>query len=107
MVTTSGTFIPDDDDGSLVFFQATKLDDCCFDTLTEMVRRRILRYFIRHDLVEEWDVSQMMTWQAGHSGCAINGSVVAAADDRFGLERLLRYCARPVFASNRLAALIS
>jgi hypothetical protein len=44
----------------------------------------------------------MLTWQ-GHGGFSINGSVVAAADDRFGLERLRRYCARPAFASNRLA----
>lgn len=101
VVTTSGTFKPDDDDGSLVFFQATKLDDCCFNTLTAVVRRRILRYLVRHDLLDEWDASQMLTWQ-GHGGFSINGSVVAAADDRFGLERLLRYCARPVFASNRL-----
>ena len=68
-----------------------------------MVRRRILRYLVRHDLLDEWDASEMMTWQAGHGGFSIDGSVVAAADDRFGLERLLRYCARPAFASNRLA----
>ena len=66
-----------------------------------MVRRRILRYLVRHDLLDEWHASQMLTWQ-GHGGFSINGSVVAAADDRFGLERLLRYCARPAFASNRL-----
>ena len=102
VVTTSGTFKPDDDDGSLVFFQATKLDDCRFNTLTEVVRRRILRYLVRHDLLDEWDASQMLTWQ-GHGGFSINGSVACAADDRFGLERLLRYCARPAFASNRLA----
>jgi hypothetical protein len=28
---------------------------------------------------------------------------ISASDDRFGLERLLRYCASSVFASNRLA----
>ena len=48
VVASSGTFAADND-GRLVFFGATKLDNCCFESLTEIVRRRILRYLVRHD----------------------------------------------------------
>jgi hypothetical protein len=96
VVTTSGTFKPDDDDGSLVFFQATKLDDCCFNSLPEVVRRRILRYLVRHDLRDEWYASQMFSWQ-GHGGKATAGfplmgpwapppMTISASDDHFGLR---------------------
>ena len=40
----------------------------------------------------------------GHnSGFSLDASVRIEANDRAGLERLLRYCARPVFASVRLS----
>ena len=35
-------------------------------------------------------------------GRVLGGRLGAVADDRRGLERLLRYCARPVFAQKRL-----
>jgi hypothetical protein len=34
---------------------------------------------------------------------SFDASVRIVADDRRGLERLLRYCARPLFAQERLA----
>ena len=37
-----------------------------------------------------------------HSGFSVDTSVCIAAQDRAGLERLLRYCARPAFALDRL-----
>ena len=37
-----------------------------------------------------------------HSGFSLDTSVCIAAQDRTGLERLLRYCARPPFALQRL-----
>ena len=33
-----------------------------------------------------------------HSGFSVDTNVCIAAQDRAGLERLLRYCARPAFA---------
>jgi hypothetical protein len=33
---------------------------------------------------------------------SVDASVRIASDDRRGLERLIRYCARPVFAQERL-----
>ncbi len=45
---------------------------------------------------------EMASW--GHnSGFSLDASVQIDAKDSAGLERLLRYCARPVFASERLA----
>ena len=41
--------------------------------------------------------------QWGHEGgFSLNADVTVAAWDRAGLECLLRYCARPIFASERL-----
>ena len=45
----------------------------------------------------------MLTWQAS-GGFSIDASVHIPARDRAGLERLLRYCARPPFALDRLVA---
>jgi len=48
------------------------------------------------------EVEAMLDWSHG-GGFSVDASVRIAADDRRGLERLLRYCARPVFAQERLA----
>jgi hypothetical protein len=37
-----------------------------------------------------------------HSGFSVDTSVRIEAHDRAGLERLLRYCARPAFSMQRL-----
>ncbi len=47
-------------------------------------------------------VCEMASW--GHnSGFSVDASVRIGAKDCAGLERLARYCARPVFASERLS----
>jgi hypothetical protein len=44
----------------------------------------------------------------GHEGgFSLNADVTVAAWDRAGLERLLRYCARPIFAASLWAMLIA
>ena len=44
-----------------------------------------------------------LRFHARHGGgFSVNASVCIAGDDRAGLERLLRYCARPPFAMERL-----
>jgi hypothetical protein len=42
----------------------------------------------------------MLSWNT--SGFSLDASVLIDAQDREGLERLIRYCARPIFASSRL-----
>ncbi|MCH7532425.1 MAG: transposase [Gemmatimonadetes bacterium] len=45
----------------------------------------------------------MLSWQ-GSGGFSIDASVRIEGEDRAGVERLLRYCARPPFALERLYA---
>jgi hypothetical protein len=46
----------------------------------------------------------MLSWQ-GSGGFSVDATVRIQGDDRAGIERLLRYCARPPFALERLHAL--
>jgi hypothetical protein len=64
----------------------------------------VLRHFHTHSLLDETDALGMLTWQ-GSGGFSIDASVRIEGDDRAGIERLLRYCARPPFALERLHAL--
>jgi hypothetical protein len=61
----------------------------------------VLSYFKRHGLLTSDEVLDMKTWQ-GSGGFSLHGDVLIEARDRKGLERLIRYCARPAFASERL-----
>ena len=54
-------------------------------------------------LLERHVTDDMLTWQAS-GGFSIDASVHIPARDRAGLERLLRYCARPPFSLERLEA---
>ena len=64
------------------------------------MRRRILRAFVGRGLLESCDAKDMLACQ--HSGISVGAGVCIAAHDRAALERLLRYCARPPFAMDRL-----
>jgi hypothetical protein len=64
----------------------------------------VLRYFRNHGLLDELGTRDMLSWQ-GSGGFGIDASVRIEGEDRAGLERLLRYCARPPFALERLHAL--
>jgi hypothetical protein len=65
------------------------------------VRRRLLRVFARRGLLPADDAQAMGQWAHG-GGFSVDASVRIAAGDRVGRERLLRYCARPPFALDRL-----
>jgi Putative transposase len=67
------------------------------------VRRRVLRWFALRGLLEAVDVKSMLGWE--HGGFSLDAAVRIAGDDRAGLKRLLRYCARPAFALERLTGL--
>jgi hypothetical protein len=53
--------------------------------------------------IEPDAVREMLAWE--NSGFSQDAAVRVAAHDRAGLERLLRYCARPPFALERLERL--
>jgi hypothetical protein len=68
------------------------------------VRQRILRAFVRRGLIGKGDRDEMTGWEHG-GGFSLDASVCIGGDDRAGLERLLRYCARPPFALEHLQQL--
>ena len=85
----------------LRFHEATDLTPQLLERLQHTVRSRVLRHFRRHGLLEPHEAEDMLSWDHG-GGFSLNASVRIEATDREGLERLIRYCARPPFALERL-----
>jgi hypothetical protein len=64
-------------------------------------RRRILRLFVRRALRAADAAKDRSAWQ--HDGdFSLDAGVRSEGHDRPGMERLLRYCARPPFARERI-----
>jgi hypothetical protein len=103
LAVTDGLFAREHDQeaDALRFRPAADLNAKRARALTPTVQRRILRLYVRRRLLTEADAADMLTWR-GTGGFSLDGSVRIAAHDRVGLERLLRYCARPPFALHRL-----
>jgi len=87
-------------DGQVQFRPAQPLTAEVLAAIATQVRRRVLRWFARSGLLEAADAQDMLTWE--HAGFSLDAAVRMAGDERAGLERLLRYCARPAFALERL-----
>jgi hypothetical protein len=90
--------------GGVVFHTAAGLDAPAVAAVQACVRRRLLRVFARRGLLPGAAAQAMRQWQHG-GGFSVDGSVRIEAADRAGRERLLRYCARPPFALDRLREL--
>ena len=86
---------------SIRFHEATALSPQLLDRLQHTVRSRVLRHVRRQGLLEPHEANDMLTWDHG-GGFSLDASVHIEAHDRAGLERLIRYCARPPFALGRL-----
>ena len=63
------------------------------------VHQRVLRAFVRHALLDRRDGDEIGGWAHG-GGFSLDATVRIAGADLAGRERLLRYCARPPFASS-------
>jgi hypothetical protein len=98
-----GVFEPDPQDG-VRFFALEGLDGQDAEAVQAQVRRRILRAFVRRGILQKEDRRDMEPWEHG-GGFSLDASVRIEANDRRGLERLLRYCARPPFAAERIEEL--
>ena len=94
-----GVFVPRDE-GSIRFLPAQALTPRDVAAIAEQVRRRVLRWFARRGLLDADDAHDMLGWD--NAGFSLDASVRIAGHDRAGLERILRYCARPPFALERL-----
>jgi hypothetical protein len=79
-------------------FHASRASDHkLLDEVHGKIRRRLLRALIRRGVLDPEDAEAMANWAHG-SGFSLGASVRIERTDRQGLERLLRYCARPAFA---------
>jgi hypothetical protein len=85
----------------VVFHAAAGLDEAVIAAVQAQVRRRVLRTFVRRGLIEKCDAEEMAGWDHG-GGFSVDAAVRIEGNDRAGLERLLRYCARPPFALEHL-----
>jgi hypothetical protein len=90
-------------DGVLRFHPAA-LSDADFQAVQRSLRTRCLRAAVRHGALTQEAAEDLSHWAHG-GGFSLHAGVLIEADDRPALERLLRYCARPAFAGERLEVL--
>ena len=83
--------------GGVVFHPATGIDGKAITAVQAKVRRRLLHSFVHRGLLAVDDARNVAQWGHG-GGFSVGATVRIEAADRPGLERLLRYCARPPFA---------
>jgi hypothetical protein len=110
---TDGVFKPAPDeaggDGPPLFVSARPITPADLAALTERVRRRVIRWFRLARLLDAAAAADMLAWE--NSGFSIDASVRITLLDRDvpgyfqSLEHLLRYCARPPFAIERLSVI--
>ncbi len=90
-----------DASGAATFHESSAPDQKWLNEVQAKVRRRLLRALTRRGVLEPEDAETMASWEHG-GGFSLDASVRIEGADRQGLERLLRYCARPAFALERL-----
>ncbi len=83
-------------------FHPVRLDEAATTTVSQAIRRRVLSLIERRALLSA-DAAEMMRQWGHEGGFSTHGSVRVHGNDRAGRERLFRYCARPMFAGERLA----
>jgi hypothetical protein len=108
---SKGVFVPAADgagcDASPAFLPARPINQADLAALTERVRRRVIRWFRLTRLLDTAAAADMLAWE--NSGFSVDASVRITLIDRDvpsyfrSLEHLLRYCARPPFALERLS----
>ena len=94
LMITDGTFAKQDQ--GLKFFPAT-ITAADIQNVEERICYRVLRYLQRKKILTPIEVDKMLAKEK--TGFSLDGSVAIQSWDRSGLERILRYCSRPSFAS--------
>jgi hypothetical protein len=96
-------------DAPPAFLPARPITPANLAALTERVRRRVIRWFRRSRFLDAAAAADMLAWE--NSGFSVDASVRITLIDRDvpsysqSLEHLLRYCARPPFALERLSVI--
>jgi Putative transposase len=83
------------------FYPAEPFSTNFVSQVQQTVRRRLLRAFVKRGYIDSADAKTMQSYAHG-GGFSVDASVRIVQHDRQGLERLLRYCARPPFAGQRI-----
>ena len=105
---TDGVFVPTGG-GPPAFLPAQPITQADLAGLTEKVRRRVVRWFRMQRLLDADAAADMLARE--NSGFSVDASVRITLIDRDvpsyfqSLEHLLRYCARPPFALERLSVI--
>ena len=99
LIVPDGIFFTDGD-LSEVKFQKVFLIEEKIQATQERIRMRVLKFFEKRGLFGKEEVEKMLAYE--NSGFSLDASVKIESWDRDGLERLIRYCARPCFASENL-----
>jgi len=99
-IIIEGVFVKDSD-SQITFHKISSITEKDIQAVQERVRQRVLKNFKRSGLLEVYDVENMKTWNGG-GGFSVNGTARIHENDREGLERLIRYCARPPFSLERI-----
>ena len=102
-VLTDGVF-SGDQDGGAVFHPALDLGPSDFLSVQTKMRRRGLRWLLRHGHLDD-DAVHVLDTPDHAGGWSVDASVTIPGWDRQGLERLVRYCARPPLSQERLGRL--
>ncbi|HEX9870728.1 MAG TPA: transposase [Candidatus Tectomicrobia bacterium] len=103
VLVTDGVFSTGSD-GEAVFHPALDLDASDFIAVQQKMRHRGLRWLHRHGHLDGAAIHTMDTPEHA-GGWSVDASIHLPAWDRQGLERLVRYCARPPLSQERLGRL--
>lgn len=99
-IVTDGIFT-EDESGELNFQKAAEITDDDVNLLVEKVRKKVIKYMVRQNLIDPIDAKDMLRWEH-NGGFSIDCKVKIDKDSRLGLEKLLRYCSRPPLLLSRL-----
>src|ERR1700730_10042430 len=86
-------------DKGLQFHEAVLTQDDIMDT-QEFIQKRVLGYFCKRKFFDKEEMKKMLSHE--NSGFSLDAKVKIQAFDKDGLERLIRYCARPPFKSENI-----
>jgi hypothetical protein len=84
---------------SFIFHEAILTPDDIADT-QDAIEKGVMRLFNRRGWFSNDEIEKILSYE--NTGFSLDGKVKIQAWDRDGLERLIRYCARPAFASENL-----
>jgi hypothetical protein len=99
-VVVEGVFDADGAGGT-TFHEARALGPEALAEIRASVRVRLLRTLSHRNLLEREDAQAMGEWDHGGASPSMPACVSREKTGK-GMERLLRYCARPAFALERL-----